>query len=294
MQPPSATGRRDRSRGAQTDPYVPGAAPAGTALNTTPEAIGTLATEYSRHGTQFFRSVARLGVQAAEALEHAHECGVVHRDVKPGNLMVDGHGQLWVTDFGLAQCQADAGLTQTGDLLGTLRYMSPEQAGGQRVLLDHRTDIYSLGATLYELLTLRPPFDGSDRQTLLNQILNEDPRPPHVLDRSVPADLETIVLKALAKAPAERYATAHDLADDLARFLEHQPIRARRASLSQRARKWSRRHPSFLTAAAIMLVLLAAASLISAAFIRAAYERERKRAGEAEERFQLRARWRMT
>src|SRR5438067_2527630 len=109
-----------------------------------------------------YRAAAELGVQAAEALEYAHQMGVIHRDVKPGNLMVDGHGKVWVTDFGLAQFQASAGLTQTGDLLGTLRYMSPEQAAGGRVLLDHRTDVYSLGATLYELLTLQPLFDGGD------------------------------------------------------------------------------------------------------------------------------------
>src|SRR3984893_11636497 len=103
-------------------------------------------------------------VQAAEALEHAHQFGIVHRDIKPANLLVDVHNRLWITDFGLAQFHADAGLTQTGDILGTLRYMSPEQAAGQRVLLDHRTDIYSLGATLYELLNLHPIFEGKDRE----------------------------------------------------------------------------------------------------------------------------------
>src|SRR6266700_4047128 len=129
--------------------------------------------------------------------------------------MVDARGNVWVTDFGLAQFHARAGLTRTGDLLGTLRYMSPEQAAGQGVALDPRTDIYSLGATLYELLTLRPMFDGEDHQRLLHQILNDEPRPPRAFDRTVPAELETIVLKAVAKNPAERYASAREFADDL-------------------------------------------------------------------------------
>src|SRR5262249_6236204 len=151
----------------------------------------------------------------------------------------DQHGNPWVTDFGLAQFHAEAGLTQTGELLGTLRYMSPEQAGGPRGLVDHRTDVYSLGATLYELLTLRWIFEGSGRQTLLYQILREEPRPPRAIDPAIPAELETIVLKAVAKDPAERYATAGALADDLRRFLDNKPILARRPTLAQRAWKWS-------------------------------------------------------
>ena len=124
-------------RGASTGPYF--AQTEGSTPETAIKPIGALATSYSANNTGFHRTVARLGIQAAEALEHAHDYGVVHRDIKPGNLMVDAHGHLWITDFGLAQFQTDAGLTQTGDLLGTLRYMSPEQAGGQRVALDHRT-----------------------------------------------------------------------------------------------------------------------------------------------------------
>jgi serine/threonine-protein kinase len=122
-----------------------------------------LSTERSARGTGYSRTVARLGVQAVEALEHAHQQGVIHRDIKPANLLIDGLGDLWVTDFGLARLQTDAGLTMSGDLVGTLRYMSPEQALAQRVVVDHRTDLYSLGATLYELLTLQPAFPGSDR-----------------------------------------------------------------------------------------------------------------------------------
>src|SRR5206468_5638624 len=122
------------------------------------------------------QAAARLGIQAAEALEYAHSLGVVHRDIKPGNLLLDTRGNLWITDFGLAQIQAEAGLTltMTGDVLGTLRYMSPEQALGRRTLVGHRADIYSLGATLYELLTLRPAVDGSDRQEILRRIAFEE------------------------------------------------------------------------------------------------------------------------
>src|SRR5262249_14116183 len=138
----------------------------------------TQATGSAAAGREHGRWVARLGVQAAEALDHAHQAGVVHRDVKPGNLMVDGRGQLWVTDFGLAHRETEASLTMTGDLVGTLRYMSPEQALAKRVVIDHRTDVYSLGVTLYELLTLQPAYAGKDRQELLRQIAFEEPTAP--------------------------------------------------------------------------------------------------------------------
>ena len=132
----------------------------------------------------------------------------------------------------------------TGDLLGTLRYMSPEQALAQRVVVDQRTDVYSLGATLYELLTLEPAFTGRDRQELLRQIAFEEPRPPRRLNKAVPAELETVVLKALEKGPAERYASAQDLADDLHRFLDGKPVRARPVGMLERAAKWARRRPA--------------------------------------------------
>jgi serine/threonine protein kinase len=208
-----------------------------------------------RHSS-FFRTVAHLGVQAAEALEHAHAEGIIHRDIKPANLLVEWRAggvhplRLWVTDFGLARCRGEAGLTLSGDLLGTLRYMSPEQALGQRQRVDHRTDLYSLGATLYELLTLEPVHDGRDRQELLRQIDREPPRPPRRLNPAIPADLETVVLKALDQEPDGRYATAQELADDLRRFLEDKPIRAKRPTPVQRARKWARRHKPVVAAGA--------------------------------------------
>jgi hypothetical protein len=163
---------------------------------------------------------------------------------------------LWITDFGLAQVQSDTRLTLTGDLVGTLRYMSPEQAQGSRAV-DHRSDVYSLGVTLYELLTLEPAFRGQDRQELLRQVVTEEPRPPRRINRAVPAELETVVLKAMGKEPQERYATAQELANDLRRWLEDKPIQAKRPSLRQRAVKLTRRHPGVsLTLAVSALVIL--------------------------------------
>jgi Flp pilus assembly protein TadD/serine/threonine protein kinase len=236
---------------AATGPYVPPAEPAAAAT----QPVAGLSTAHSHREPAFFRAAAQLAIQAAEALEHAHQMGVVHRDIKPANLMVDGRGNLWVTDFGLAQFQTDASLTVTGDLVGTVRYMSPEQALANRVLIDHRTDIYSLGVTLYELLTLRPAFAGKDRQELLRQITFEEPCRPRRLNRAIPAELETIVLKAMEKNPADRYATAQALADDLRRWLEDKPIQARRPSLVQRARKWGQRHRTMVRTAAVCLLL---------------------------------------
>jgi serine/threonine protein kinase len=241
-----------------------------------------LSTSGSVQAREYFRAVARVGVQAAEALDYAHQCGVVHRDIKPGNLLFDVRGNLWVADFGLARFEGSDALTATGDLLGTLRYMSPEQALTRRGPLDQRTDVYSLGVTLYELLTLQPAFHGPDRQELLRQIAHEEPCPPRRLNRGVPAELETIVLKAMAKVPAERYASARELADDLRRFLEDQPIRARRPTVVERGRKWARRHQALVTAAAVVGVLALGMLSVSTAFM----VRARNRALESEQRAQ--------
>jgi serine/threonine protein kinase/tetratricopeptide (TPR) repeat protein len=240
--------------------------PAGAAQtgDTNTPLAQALSTERPTRSPAFCRTAARLGVQAAHALEHAHALGIIHRDVKPGNLMIDGRGNLWVTDFGLAHIQGDAKLTMTGDLLGTLRYMSPEQALAQRVVVDHRTDVYSLGATLYELLTLKPAFGGRDRGELLRQIAFEEPCPARRINKAIPAELETIVHKAMAKNPSERYATAQDFADDLERFLKDEPIRARRPTLVQRSRKWGRRHKAVMASLASVAAMLVLAVVLGA------------------------------
>ncbi len=247
-----------------------------------------LSSGSSPTGRPFFQAVARLGIQAAEALEYAHSLGVVHRDIKPANLLLDTRGEVWVTDFGLARIQAEAGLTLTltGDVLGTLRYMSPEQALGRRGLVDHRGDIYSLGVTLYELLTLQPAVSGSDRQEILSRIAFEEPAPPRRINPEVPRELETILLKVMSKEPESRYATAQDLADDLGRFLEHKPIRAKRPTLRERAVKWSRRHPAYVAFAFILLAVGATALAISSALLarkQLEVSRQRDRANESAE-----------
>jgi serine/threonine protein kinase len=227
----------------------------GTAPPATEE-VAALCTQLSRNDRARYRSIAEMTAQAADALEHAHSLGIVHRDVKPGNLILDNAGHLWVTDFGLARFGSDADLTMTGDLLGTLRYMSPEQALAKHGLVDHRTDVYSLGATLYELLTLRPAMDGADKQEILKKIAFEEPRAPRMADRTIPAELETITLKALAKEPAERYATAGAVAEDLRRWLSDQTIKAKPPTVRQRLVKWSRRHRGVAMTAAISLAVV--------------------------------------
>ncbi len=152
---------------------------------------------HTSNGTEFFRFAARLGIEAADALHHAHEEGILHRDVKPCNLLLDSDHRLFITDFGLARVEADAGLTMTGDLVGTLRYMSPEQALVSDNVVDRRSDVYSLGATLYELLTLRPACDGTQRRELLKQIAHREPTSPLKHNPRIPVELAAIVLKAL-------------------------------------------------------------------------------------------------
>jgi serine/threonine protein kinase/WD40 repeat protein len=213
------------------------------------------------HG-RYYHEVARLGAQAADALHHAHQQGVLHRDVKPSNLLLDPQGALWVTDFGLAKADDSEDLTGTGDIVGTLRYMAPERFRGQA---DARSDVYALGATLYEMLTLQPVFDATDRLKLIDQITRASPRRPRALDPRIPHDLETIVLKGLSPEPAGRYASAGEMADDLRRFLEDRPIRARRTSARERLWRWRRRNPAAaalaFTVAALVLTTIVGVSV---------------------------------
>lgn len=190
--------------------------------------------------TEFYRNVARIGAEAAEALQYAHSQRVIHRDIKPSNLLLDVEGQAWVTDFGLAKLESDEDLTQTGDVVGTLRYMAPERLQGR---VDASSDIYGLGLTLYELVTLQPAYSAADRASLVDKVAHGTPVPPRKLNDRIPRDLETIILKASAREPHQRYATADALAADLRRFTAGKPILARRTPWQEQAWLWCRRNP---------------------------------------------------
>jgi hypothetical protein len=228
----------------------------------------------SELGQQFFTSVARIGVQAAGALAYAHSQGILHRDIKPSNLLLDTHGTIWITDFGLAKGTADQDtLTHTGDIVGTLRYMAPERFQGHA---DARSDLHGLGLTLYELLTLRPAFPEPDRNKLIAQLMHDEPPPPRKLNPLVPRDLETIVLKAIARAPGQRYRSAEELAADLQRFVDNKPVHARRVGWRQRLRLWFRRSPAvacLTTSVVALLVLITVGSLLAVLHLRATVER---------------------
>jgi WD40 repeat protein/serine/threonine protein kinase len=241
----------------------------------------------------YSQSVARIGHQVADALAYAHDRGVIHRDIKPSNLLLDAAGVVWVTDFGLAKTDEE-GLTCTGDILGTIRYMAPERFRG---VCDARSDIYALGLTLYELLVLRPAFESPDRLKLIERVRHQEPARPRSIDGRIPRDLETIVLKAIDKDPRGRYPTAAALGEDLQRFVEDRPIRARRVNQAERLWRWSRRNKavaSLLGALAVVLIGgLAATSLLWVRAERNATKAERlalteaKARGEAEDQRQI-------
>jgi eukaryotic-like serine/threonine-protein kinase len=212
-------------------------------------------------------------VQVAEALEYAHEQGIVHRAIKPANLIIDNSSRVWITDFGLAKMHDDVSLTMTGDVVGTLRLMSPEQAQGEHGLADQGTDIYSLGATLYELLSLQPALPGKDRSELLEQLTYGEPVPLRRHNTAIPEELAVIVHKALAREPAKRYRRAQGLADDLRRYLDHRPISARPPNLAERTRKWLRRHQAVAWAGVTILALTTIGFALSTFFIARALDR---------------------
>ncbi len=215
-------------------------------------------TSFLQSGRQYWRSIARIGVQVADALGYAASQGVLHRDIKPSNLLLDTQGTVWIADFGLAKSQTDQdNLTHTGDILGTLRYLAPERFSGQG---DVRSDLYSLGLTLYELATLRPAFDESDRNKLIAQVMQAAPPSPRRIEPAVPPDLETILVKSTAREPDHRYQTAAELVEDLQRFIDDRPIRARPIGAIERLWRWCKRNPAVasLTATAAGLLLLVA------------------------------------
>jgi serine/threonine protein kinase len=236
-------------------------APASAAAEPTAAAAGEAPDDY-----RYWRSVARIGLQVADALEYAHRQGTLHRDIKPANLLLDERGTVWVADFGLAKLADHEDLTHSGDMVGTLRYMAPEQFSGKA---DARSDVYSLGLTLYELLTLRPAFGEKDRRSLIRQVTQEEPARPRKLNPAVPLDLETIVVKAIACHPEHRYQSAGELAADLKCYLEDRPIRARRTTLAGRLWRWCRRNRAVaaLTGTALSL-LLAVAVVASVGYLR--------------------------
>lgn len=214
---------------------------------------------------RYYQEVARLGAQVALALAHAHQRGILHRDIKPSNLLIDALGNVWVTDFGLAKFEEGADLSRSRDLVGTLRYMAPERLRG---VSSRASDLYSLGATLYEMLTLHPPFDGRDQPALMYQIAHEQPLPLRRHDVKIPRDLETIVLKALAKDPRDRFSTAELMAEELRRFTEGRPIQSRSLPAYERLWRWCKRNPGLasLNALAVGLVITLAVAATFAAY----------------------------
>jgi WD40 repeat protein/serine/threonine protein kinase len=270
--PAPAAGRRaDSSSPSSSSIVLPGQSGEGQTSKTRPPT--------------YWQSVARIGVQAAAALEYAHRHGVLHRDIKPSNLLLDMQGTVWVTDFGLAKADDQQNLTHTGDILGTLRYMPPEALDGRS---DARSDVYSLGLTLYELLAFRPAFDERERHRLLQQVTEAEPARLGKLNRQMPRDLETIVHKAMDRLPGQRYQTAAELAADLQRFLDGEPIRARRVGPWQRALLWARRRPAvagllLVSGVATLAVAVAVAGLLLNAQLQTALQGEAKQRQKAEQ-----------
>ncbi len=209
--------------------------------------------------TSFCRRVAFLGWQAANALAYSHGAGVLHRDIKPANMLLEPSGRLWLADFGLARASGEADLTEGGSLSGTLRFMPPEQLAGQ---FDERSDLFSLGLSLYELLTLTPAFSATSQSKLLHEIAERSPTPPRAIDARIPRDLDTVIRKAVAREPNDRYASAQAFADDLARFINDQPVGARRISPVQRIWRWSKRRPAVAALSLTAVTLLMATTFV--------------------------------
>ncbi len=233
----------------------------------------------------------------AEAVHAAHRTGLVHRDLKPSNIMVeakpDGGWHPWVLDFGLARDASMDTMTTIGMIVGTPPYMSPEQARGQRATIDRRTDVYSLGATLYDILSGRPPFSGDSSVAVIMKVVSDEAPPMRTIDSSIPADLDTIVLKCLEKDPQRRYDSARALAEDLRRYLDGEPIEARRATFVYRWMKRARKHPTMATllAIAFMAVLASMAWAVTTSLRSAERQRAAQRFGQEIERMEAIARY---
>jgi serine/threonine protein kinase len=235
----------------------------GSSVPTGERAPGESTTSLGAGG-EYFDNIARRLAEVAEALDYAHKNGVIHRDIKPSNLLLSPDGRVSINDFGLARMLEEPGMTVTGEFMGSPGYMSPEQITAGRAPLDHRTDIYSLGATLYEALTLEPPFRGERRDQVIAQVLHKEPRAPRKLNKRIPLDLETICLKAMDKDPDLRYQSAAAMAEDLRRFVNRFAIAARPLGPVKRAVKWTKRHPAL--AAALAVAALAGLAAVGFAF----------------------------
>jgi len=218
--------------------------------------------EQSEQPPGYFRDTAQLIARIADALEHAHDSGVIHRDIKPSNILLTDDGQPKVTDFGLAKVEDALALSRSGDFAGTPYYMSPEQAMSRRMGIDHRTDIFSLGVTLYEVLTLERPFLGETSHEVLKRILLFDPASPHKENPRVPRDLSTVCLKAMEKAPEKRYQSMKEFSDDLRRFLSGDVILAKPAGLHVRIWKRAKRNPVVSAAAGVAVLAIMTFSVV--------------------------------
>ncbi len=249
-----------------------------------PIATGSSSLKFSGP-SGYARSVARIGLQAAEGLAYAHEQGILHRDIKPSNLLLDAHGIVWIADFGLAKATTDDDLTHTGDIIGTIRYMAPERFHGH---CDARSDVYGLGLTLYELLAKRPAFDEADRGKLIKQVTESEPVSLRKMNRAIPSDLATVVHKAIEREPSHRYHTA----EDLRRLIEDRPIAARQITAIEQVWRWCKRNPlAARLSASLLTTLVTGLLVVSVLFLRlwaVAAERGRLYLAESERSEQLR------
>src|SRR5437899_2638677 len=219
--------------------------------------------EVVRRTPMSIRQAAKLIAKVARTVHYAHEHGILHRDIKPGNILLDAKGEPHLTDFGLARLvESESSVTQTLDVLGTPSYMAPEQAVGNNAAVSNATDVYGLGAVLYQLLTGHPPFAGGTTYETIKLLEDTEPRPPRLLNPKVDRDLSTICLKCLEKDPKRRYSSALALAEDLERWLKHEPIQARHTGIFARGKKWVRRNPTSALLAASLIALAAAAGWI--------------------------------